>query len=307
MKRNTSIMSTRSSKLSTKKGKSNAQGDQTPVGLMADMSNPVDTDNNTDAGNVDDPLKSSLRSVLGQESFLHPLVSTMVKILLETPTLLDQLADAISQSIKEETIAKIKEEVVPELKQEVYTSVSVDVSTTQEDIGKLQAEVKQLKSTNTRLANQLDDNQQYSRRNCLILHGLPEARGENTNEVSLEHINKYLNLNLKSDQIDRSHRLGKRHTNLSSAGKPKHRPIIMKFISYQHRAAVFREKRHLKDTRTLITESLTSARMELLRDAQNQVRLGSIKNVWTLDGRVIVLTNDDKKVTISKKSDLDFF
>ena len=48
-------------------------------------------------------------------------------------------------------------------------------------------------------------------------------------------------------------------------------------------------KRKLKGKRLLITESLTSSRMQLLGDAQRKY---GVRNVWTSDGRVMVEEND---------------
>ena len=79
----------------------------------------------------------------------------------------------------------------------------------------------------------------------------------------------------------------------------------MKFISYTQRQAVFRTKKNLKGSNLLITESLTTKRMAVLRAAQNEVRAEGIKRTWTQDGRIIILTNDEDKVTIKKISDLD--
>ena len=47
-------------------------------------------------------------------------------------------------------------------------------------------------------------------------------------------------------------------------------------------------KRKLKGKELLITESVTSSRMQLLGDAQ---RNHGVRNVWTSDGRVMVKEN----------------
>ena len=45
--------------------------------------------------------------------------------------------------------------------------------------------------------------------------------------------------------------------------------------------------------------------MAVLPAAQNKVRAEGIKRAWTQEGRIIILTNDEDKVTIKKISDLD--
>ena len=57
----------------------------------------------------------------------------------------------------------------------------------------------------------MDDLEQYSRQNCLVLHGVNESNNENTNEIIISHYNfsEELGVEIKEDDLDRSHRLGK--------------------------------------------------------------------------------------------------
>jgi hypothetical protein len=59
----------------------------------------------------------------------------------------------------------------------------------------------------TQLENDADRAQQYSRRNCLCVSGLPEKTGENTYSLILDMANT-IGSNLALDEIDRSHRVG---------------------------------------------------------------------------------------------------
>ena len=56
-----------------------------------------------------------------------------------------------------------------------------------------------------------DDHKQYSRRNCLVITGLPEAKGEDTDTIIHNLFLNKLGINMGIYQIDRSHRLGPRH------------------------------------------------------------------------------------------------
>ena len=49
--------------------------------------------------------------------------------------------------------------------------------------------------------------EQYSRRNCLLLHGMPESE-EDSNEAVISVCNGKLELNISADDIERSHLLG---------------------------------------------------------------------------------------------------
>ena len=71
-------------------------------------------------------------------------------------------------------------------------------------------------------ASALEDQIQYSRRNCLVVSGIAEKRGEDTDEIIQTFAAEKLGIELEDMDIDRSHRLGKKQV-----GKP--RPIIVKF------------------------------------------------------------------------------
>ena len=81
----------------------------------------------------------------------------------------------------------------------------------------------------------------------------------------------------------------------------KPRPIIVKFVSYKVRSEVFRSKRKLKGSGVRITESLTKKRMELYNSVLND---SNVKTAWTLDGKIIALINDERKVSLESFNDL---
>ena len=65
--------------------------------------------------------------------------------------------------------------------------------------------------------------------------------------------------------------------------------MIVKFAHYAARREIVMNKRKLKGKLLLITESLTSSRMQSLDDAQRKY---GVRNVWTYDGRVMVKENN---------------
>ena len=137
-----------------------------------------------------------------------------------------------------------------------------------------------------------DEMEQYSRRNCLVIHGITEHQNENTDRLVIDTINSKLNISLSANDIDRSHRIGSRN---NSAGRP--RAIIVKLARYNTRAAVFRAKKLLKNTKIMITESLTAQRMTVLKKAKNQF---GPRNVWTSDGEILTKNKEGKIVNITK-------
>ena len=156
-----------------------------------------------------------------------------------------------------------------------------------------------LRTDNLALADEVDDLEQYSRRNCLLLHGMPES-DEDSNEVVISVCNGKLELNISADDIDRSHRLGSsRHSNDDNNTRP--RPIIVKIRSYETRRRVFSAKRKLKGSKVVVTENLTKRRSELYKKV---CALSNVQCAWTFDGRIVCLLDNGRKETILHERDI---
>ena len=59
------------------------------------------------------------------------------------------------------------------------------------------------------LSGQVDKQEQYSRRNCLLLHGIPRNNNEKTDDLCLAAMNDHLELSITEADIERTHRIGK--------------------------------------------------------------------------------------------------
>ena len=116
--------------------------------------------------------------------------------------------------------------------------------------------IKDLKEEATYLRGKVDyitaetDRQgQYSRRNCLLIHGIPENKNGNTDILAMVIIDTKMDIKVAENDIDRTHRIGKPKNH----GKP--RPVITTFVRYNDRKNVFSSKKLLKDSGVSITES----------------------------------------------------
>ena len=109
-----------------------------------------------------------------------------------------------------------------------------------------------------KLENLVNWQEQYSRRNCLLVHRIVETNDENTDDLFLKTINEKLDVDITGNEIDRSHRIGRQKD------ERRPRPIIVKLTRYNTRKKVFASKRKLKGTGVSITESLTAKRREQL-------------------------------------------
>ena len=158
-----------------------------------------------------------------------------------------------------------------------------------DQLGRLQSASEQYRSQETfAMGGRIDAQEQYSRRNCLLFHGVAETDGENTDERILSTIKEHLGITLSERDLDRSHRLG------APRSDKRARPIIAKFNLYNVRASVYASKKKMKGSNVLVTESLTRRRVAVLTAARN--KFGS-RNVWTFDGEIFT-KQDGKTVNV---------
>ena len=139
---------------------------------------------------------------------------------------------------------------------------------------------KNLTKTVDGLLNQVDMNEQHSRSECLLLHGVPEGKSETPKQsidLFTKNISQHIGYDIHPDSIRRAHRLGKRTT----SGKP--RPIIARFWSSMLRNDLYFNKKLCKEKPISITENLTKRRVLLKSDAEKKY---GTKNVWTKEGRI---------------------
>ena len=156
-------------------------------------------------------------------------------------------------------------------------------------INGLKNEVSSLKERIDLLEKKSDDSEQYSRRNCLLVHGVEEQEQENTDNIVLSVIKEHLDIELLVKDLDRSHRIGKRNSNSEC------RLTIVKFISYNNRRKIFNNKKRLKGTGVSIGESLTAERMRQLKIVRDQF---GFKDVWSIDGRIMYKDSTSTKAKL---------
>ena len=151
-----------------------------------------------------------------------------------------------------------------------------------EIITALKEEVTYKRGKVDNITAETDRQEQYSRRNCQVIHGIPENKNENTDVLAMEVIDSKMDIKITENNIDRMHRIGKPKNN------GKARPVIIKFVRYNDRKKVFSSKKLLEDLGVSITESLTAFRMKKLTNARETF---GFRNGWTVDGRMFYSKN----------------
>ena len=130
-----------------------------------------------------------------------------------------------------------------------------------------------------------DNQQQYTRRNILELHGVPMTWGENTNDIAIDII-RSMGIPISPYDIDRTHRNPSRHR-----GRRHHLPpvILVKLICHDKKQQIYDNREVLRFLpgfdKIFINENLTAARRILFRRVRNAFpRYES----WSNDGKIYV-------------------
>ena len=178
----------------------------------------------------------------------------------------------------------------------------------QERITSLEKSNKDLQDTNdsltarvTFLEAQADQAEQYSRRNCLRISGVPETPDDNT----VMSIANDIDSDIRIHDINRSHRVGN-----PKRKRATQREIIVKFSTYRARASFCKQRTLMKDRGhkgTFINEDITKLRSEYLYEARKLLKSSKLKGAWSSDGTILVKDNGDKVHRINSLNDLAGF
>ena len=107
-------------------------------------------------------------------------------------------------------------------------------------INDLQEKISDMSNELDVLKNLLDWQQQYSRRNCVLIHGISEQKREDTDGQALKIVREELGETVEKSNLDQTHRIG-----AFKVDKSKCRPTIVKFSRYDVRDKVFKNKKKL--------------------------------------------------------------
>lgn len=167
---------------------------------------------------------------------------------------------------------ELKTALIKEFKAEIKTLVDAhkeEVVKLNSTVSMLQEHVSYLKRDNIILSKQCDENEQYGRRLCLRIEGVPVA--SSGKESADDVLNIIKNLITEADVeippvvLDRAHRIGKpQHP--KESGKPITQSIIARFSTFRHRTLLYRARKTIKSARVRL--DLTKARYGVLIEAR---------------------------------------
>ena len=209
----------------------------------------------------------------------------------------------------------------------VSTKVALAVQPFQSQLSSMQTELNSVKSELETLKGSIetanikhDDLEQYSRRSCLRISGIPEEDpNEDVFSLVLE-LSHTIGADIRPADIDRAHPVGKMHDipnndkrqgvddNQETIPKSKYRgrEIIVKFQSHQARMNMLKGRTNLQQSKLkmFINEDLTKSRKALAFQCRQLKREKKIKKAWIYGGNVYIKDLSDSELCIKTMSDL---
>ena len=132
----------------------------------------------------------------------------------------------------------------------------------------------------------MDRQEQYSRRNCILIHGLKDEKNESTDDRVMKLFREELYEDVLLVDFDRTHRIREKR---DANSKP--RPVIEKFAQYNIREKFFKSKEMTQGKKCQhYRKSYLVTRMSVLNEA---IEKFGFKNAWTYDRRILCKGNND--------------
>ena len=113
------------------------------------------------------------------------------------------------------------------------------------------AEIKELREELTETKTRLNELEQYSRRMCLNVSGIPEASNESTDQLVAD-IAKMAGVAIAPGDIDRTHRIGMKR-------QGQHRTIIARITTFAKRQELYDARKKLRTPKAFPGSTVTAA------------------------------------------------
>ena len=155
------------------------------------------------------------------------------------------------------------------------------------------------------LDTEADSQEQYSRRPNLRIQGRPEATEGSADQNVLQLVNVTMSLvpPLVITDFEWSHRIAK-----DKEGRPRQRPVIVRFRSERLRDSVYVARKNLKfynqqqpEAPVFINVNLTARRASLAYHTRLLKRMKKINECWTAGGKIIVKDHANNIIQIPRQ------
>lgn len=208
------------------------------------------------------------------------------------------------KEIKESLVELMARAVTDPVAEKVSESVKNEVVKLRAELRDRDKKIKQMEERVDSLTSDIDQLEQYTRRNSLRITGIPETSEEDAVAKVMDLVNVALHLDppLELSEVDRIHRAGKP----TSSQSRKPRAILVKMATYRSRKRVMDLRPRTKEQQGLyLNEDLTRKRESILYSARCLKRERKIQGAWSADGNILIRDEHGKIRKINTQEELD--
>ncbi|XP_068747152.1 uncharacterized protein [Montipora capricornis] len=220
-------------------------------------------------------------------------LKSSIKALTERCNELEKSQDFVSK--KYDTAIAALQSVTSEISNldKKHTTI---VNSLEEKLGELAGTIDRQDQSLYRVESALDETQQYLRRDCLEINGVPISSYENPNQL-VKEVGLLAGVEIDDRHIAAAHKL-------PDSKNVKNR-LIVKFIQRDKREELYKHRKNLVgknishlpsvedgNGKIFINESLTSYRKRLFGRIREYKRNNNLKYLWTSNGKIMLKVND---------------
>ena len=255
-------------------------------------------------------LKADELRRIWKEEFL-PSIRQEIKLELQTlKASIDLLTDRCNTLENSQQFLSNKYDTVVQTLQNVKEQVTKLDKKYKDATGSLEAKQTNMadmadktQETLYRIDCSLDGTQQYLRRDCLEITGVPITSHDNP-KLLVKEIGTLIGAEIDDSHIAAAHRL-------PDSKNVKNR-LFVKFLQRDKREEVYKKRKHLvgksvhqlpsiraeigesvsRDNKIYINESLTSYRKRLFGRIKDYKRKNNVKYLWTSNGKIMLKVNE---------------
>ena len=129
----------------------------------------------------------------------------LIKELLEDDEFHKAISDIVSEAI-DTKLAELKTDI--EKKNGTIHDILCKQDESKKKVKKLEEQLKSSANDISKLTFDFNNQEQYSRRNCVRVYGIKESQNENTDSLVCQMAKEKLKIDLQPHHIDRSHQIG---------------------------------------------------------------------------------------------------
>lgn len=198
----------------------------------------------------------------------------------------------VNCSLSQDDVCKI----ACKLKEMLRSEIDYTIKST---IDHYKGEIFRLNSENEKLREDLDDLEQYGRRELMRINGIPDGGQQETTANTTKLVTdliKSIDPDLNESDIIRSHRIGN-PVRVGEHGRAlPPRQIIVRLKDSNVKKRILKCRKNLKDKpeyRSVnINEDLTKIRNGIAYRARQLKKLKLVTDTWTIDGKIFVKVRD---------------